>query len=438
MAITNYQVKYLLRHCTQVLGVILILMGTTSMARDLPGAKPANSGVSAERLARLDAAMQTEIDEHKKAGIIVLLARHGKVVHYKAYGMANIEAGKPMQKDSLVRLYSMTKPLTSVALLTLYEQGKFQLTDTLDKYIPEMKDLQVFTGENAYGVMTTEEPGRKPTIQDVFRHTAGFAYGNGTSPVDLLYQQNGIGYDTSSSLKEMVTERLPRMPLLYQPGKRWVYSVSHDVQAYLVEYFSGMPYAEYLQKTILDPLDMKDTYFGVPENIVDRYTANYGPGEKGELTQIENQNGNRPRGESGSYSRYTDIPFGGSGLSATAMDYAKFAQMLLNGGELNGVRILGSKTVELMTMNHLPANIGYLTGPSAGGGYGLGVSVLADQAVAGNLGSVGQFGWGGAASTKVIMDPEEDMVAIFLTQYMPSEFSIINKWQTLVYQSIVE
>lgn len=417
--------------------VVLLLLANAASAGELPSARPANVGLSNAGLAKLGAAMQAEVTAGRKAGIVVLIARHGKVAYLKAFGMANRETGQAMRTDSLVRLYSMTKPITSVALLTLYEKGKFKLSDPLDRYIPEMKHLWVYAGENAYGTLVGARPDHIPTILDVFRHTAGFSYGKSNSPVDFMYQQNGISYEKAASLKDMVVDKLPRMPLLYQPGTRWVYSVSHDVQAYLVEYFSGMPFAKYLQKTIFDPLGMRDTFFGVPDKYVSRYTANYGPDGHGGIKQIENSDGRRPAGVSGSYRRYTHIPFGGSGLSSTAMDYAKFAQMLVNGGELNGVRILSKKTVRLMTSNQLPGSIGYLGPPSPGGtGYGLGVSVLVDVAASGNLGSRGQFGWAGAASTYVIMDPKQDMVSIFLTQYMPGDMNLISKWQRLVYQSL--
>lgn len=425
------------RWFTPIVAAALLLLVHTALAADLPAARPASVGLSAAGLARLGAAMQAEVAAGRKAGIVVLIARHGKVAYLKAFGMANRETGQRMRTDSLVRLYSMTKPITSVALLTLYEQGKFKLSDPLDKYIPAMKHLWVYAGENAYGTLVGAKPKRMPTILDVFRHTAGFSYGNSDSAVDFMYQENGISYAKAASLKDMVVDKLPRMPLLYQPGTRWVYSVSHDVQAYLVEHFSGMPFAEYLQKTIFDPLGMRDTFFGVPAKYVSRYSANYGPDGHGGIKQIENSDGRRPAGESGSYRRYTHIPFGGTGLSSTAMDYARFAQMLVNGGELNGVRILQKKTVQEMTSNQLPASIGFLDPPSPGGtGYGLGVSVLVDVAASGNLGSKGQFGWAGAASTYVIMDPKQDMVSIFLTQYMPTDFNLISKWQRLVYQSL--
>ena len=413
----------------------MLLMGNAVRAGDLPAANPASVGLSTTGLAKLGAAMQSEVDAGRKAGIIVLIARHGKVAYRKAFGMANRETGKPMRTDSLVRMYSMTKPITSVALLTLYEQGKFKLSDPLDQYIPAMKHLWVYAGENAYGTLVGGEPKRKPTILDVFRHTAGFSYGNGDTPVDLMYQQNGISYDKANSLKDLVVDKLPKMPLLYQPGTKWVYSFSHDVQAYLVEYFSGMPFDKYLQKTIFGPLGMTDTFFGVPDKVVDRCTANYGPDGNGGIKQIENSDGRRPAGETGSYRRFTRIPFGGSSLSATAMDYARFAQMLVNGGELNGVRVLKKETVKQMTTNQLPDAVRYLP-DSDGIGYGLGVSVMVDVAATGGVGSRGEFGWAGAASTFVIMDPKHDMVAVLLAQYEPIDFDLYRNWRRLVFQSL--
>ena len=386
--------------------------------------------------------MQGEIDAKHKAGVVVLVTRHGQVAYLKAFGMADIADKKRMKPDTMVRMYSMTKPVSAVALLTLYEQGKFQLTDPLEKYIPAFKNLKVFAGVDSDGKMILEDMKRPPTIQDIFRHTGGFSYGFGDGPVDKAYQAAGINFGTMTGLKDLV-DRLGTVPLLYQPGTRWVYSVSADIQAYLVEYFSGQKFDDYVRKTIFEPLDMKDATFGIPKKYVSRYAANYGPGKDGGLTLIENRDGSTPNGGTaglGGYARYTDIPFGGLSLSADAMDYAKFAQMLVNGGELNGARILGPKTVELMHTNDLPPEVKTIGGsPGAGGtGFGLGVSVLIDEGASGNLGSLGQFGWAGAATTWVIMDPQEDMVAIALTQYMPTDMDFAGKWQTLVYQAIVE
>ncbi len=410
--------------------LIFFFISASGYARDLKTGKPETVGMSAERLARMDAFMQEQIDNKKTGGIIVLVARKGKIVHHRAFGYADIESGKKLDTDHLFRLYSMTKPVTSVALLTLYEQGKFQLTDPLELYIPAFKDVKVFAGVDNNGKMILEEPKRKITIQDVFRHTAGFSYGFGPDLVSKAYQEAGMSFSEMKSLKELV-DKLAKMPLLYQPGEQWVYSVAHDVQAYLVEYFSGMPFDKYVTETIIKPLDMKDAVFGIPDEYVSRYTTNYGPAKDGKgIVPID-------KPESSNYARYKDHPFGGLSLSSTTMDYLKFSQMLLNGGELNGVRVLGRKTVELMRANHLPPNI---PGISMGGGvgYGLGVSSLINPAASGNLGSVGSFGWGGAATTHVIIDPAEDLVLLYFTQFMPSDMSTIGKFQTLAYQAIVE
>jgi CubicO group peptidase (beta-lactamase class C family) len=419
-------------------------------AAELPTARPADVGLSAERLARLDAAMQAEVDAGRKAGIVTLIARHGRVAHLKAFGMAERESNTPMRADSLFRLYSMTKPITSVALLMLYEEGKFQLSDPLEKYIPAFKDVQVLAGMDG-DRMRLEAPRRKPTIHDVFRHTAGFSYGfNPQAPIDRAYAENGVDFGTATSLKQLVAENLPKVPLLYHPGDQWVYSVAHDVQAYLVEHFSGMPFDEFCRERIFEPLGMTDATFGVPKSYVSRYTANYAPRDPANpaagLVQVETREGVPPAGASGGplgggYARYTSIPFGGLSMSSTAMDYALFGQMLVGGGELNGTRLLGTKTVELMTSNNLPPNIpGISFGgpPSSATGYGLGVSVTLNPAAAGNLGSKGTFGWAGAASTWAILDPEEDLVLILMSQYMVNDADFAGRFQTLAYQAIVD
>jgi CubicO group peptidase (beta-lactamase class C family) len=431
-------------------GIMLAGAAAVAGAAELPTARPAEVGLSAERLARLDVAMQADVDSGRKAGIVALIARHGRVAYLKAFGMAERESNTAMRADSLFRLYSMTKPITSVALLMLYEEGKFQLSDPLEKYIPAFKDVQVFAGMDGER-MRLEAPKRKPTIHDVFRHTAGFGYGFGTSPIDRAYAANGVDFVTTTSLKQLVTENLPKVPLLYQPGERWVYSVSHDVQAYLVEYFSGMPFDQFCRERIFAPLGMTDATFGVPRRYVPRYTANYGPKDPANpaagLALVETREGQPPAGApSGSgagYARYTNIPFGGLSMSSTAMDYALFGQLLVNGGELNGRRLLGTKTVELMTTNNLPPNIagigfGAPGTNSSATGYGLGVSVTLSPAQAGNLGSKGTFGWAGAASTWAILDPEEDLVLILMSQYMVADADFAARFQTLAYQAIVD
>jgi len=412
----------------QMIAILFLGLFTTLLpAQDIKAVAPESVGISSARLARLDRAMQDYIDQEKLGGIIVLVARHGSIVHHKAFGMADIESGKKMRTDHLVRMYSMTKPVTSAALLMLYEEGKFQLTDPLDKYIPAFRGVKVFAGLDENGRMKYEEPKRKITIHDVFRHTAGFSYGFGDTPVENAYQEAGISFQTMNSLKEFV-DKLATVPLLYHPGEQWVYSVAHDVQAYLVEHFSGMPFDEYVKTKMFQPLGMKDAVFGIPKEYVDRYTTNYGPAEGGGLQAID-------KPESSNYARYTDSPFGGLSLSSTAMDYYLFSQMLLNKGKLGDVRLLGKKTIELMASDNLPPEVGDIR---SGGRYGLGVGVLNSPAQSGNLGSKGEFGWGGAATTTVTIDPEEDMVSIFLTQHMPGFNDAQSNFKTLVYQSIIE
>jgi CubicO group peptidase (beta-lactamase class C family) len=434
-----------------VLGFVLAGLFTAAGAAELPTARPADVGLSAERLARLDAAMQAEVDAGRKAGIVALIARRGRVAHLKAFGMAERESNAQMRIDSLFRLYSMTKPITSVALLMLYEEGKFQLSDPLEKYIPAFKGVQVLAGMDGERMLLT--PARRPpTIHDVFRHTAGFSYGfNPQDPIDRAYAQNGVDFGTSPSLKQLVAVDLPKLPLLYQPGERWVYSVAHDVQAYLVEHFSGMPFDQFCRERIFRPLGMTDATFGVPKSVVARYTANYAPRDPANpasgLVAVETREGVAPQGApnaspiAAGYGRYTDIPFGGLSISSTAMDYALFGQMLVNGGELNGTRLLGTKTVELMTSNNLPPHIPGISvgGPPSGAlGYGLGVSVMLRPPEGGNLGSKGTFGWAGAASTWAILDPEEELVLILMSQYMVADFDFAGRFQTLAYAAIVD
>jgi CubicO group peptidase (beta-lactamase class C family) len=342
-------------------GLCFSLFGTDIVAKDPKIVGPESSGLSSERLERLDKAMQEEVAQKRKAGIVMLIARHGSIAYHKAFGMADIESGRKMQTDHLFRLYSMTKPVTSVALLMLYEEGKFQLTDPLEKYLPAFKNVKVFSRLDEKGEMVLEEPRHKITIQDVFRHTAGFGYGEPDyKPVSKVFAQ--AGFDKVNSLKDLI-DKLAKMPLLYHPGERWLYSFAHDVQAYLVEYFSGMRFDKYVQAKIFQPLGMKNAVFGIPKEYVSRYTTNYGPAKEGGLAAID-------KPESSNYAVYFDNPFGGHSLSSTTTDYYLFSQMLLNGGKLGSTRILGRKTVELMTSNNLPPQVSTIS-MNNGTGYGL-------------------------------------------------------------------
>ena len=396
-------------------------------ATDLPTAAPEGVGMSSQRLARLDAAVQGDIASGRLPGIVVAVARRGKVIYQKAFGTANLETREPMRTDAMFRLYSMTKPIASVGLLTLYEQGKFRLTDALDRYLPQFANVKVYKGKDANGNPILAAPSRKPTIQDAFRHTLGLASGLGQSPVDAMYREAGLSLGQLDSLTQEI-DKLGTVPLLYDPGERWVYGLGHDVQARLIEVFSGTSYAEYLQRTIFGPLGMRDTAFGVPAKMKARFPLVYSARAGGALAPDT----------ADSYARFTDHHFATLSLSGTAADYLRFAQMLLNGGELDGVRILGTKTVELMRQNHLPPNIPSITPGSTATGWGLGVSVTLDVPALGRLNSVGSFGWSGAATTTFSVDPQEKLTYVIMAQLMPNDAALMQRVETLIYQAIVD
>ena len=385
------------------------------------------AGLSPQRLERLDELLEREIAAGRLSGMVVALARHGEVIQ-RNYGYMDLESRQPMRADAMFRLYSMTKPITSVALLTLYERGLFQLTDPLDKYIPQFADLKVYAGKDSNGRPVLEAPKRKPTIQDAFRHTLGLSSGLGNSDVDVLYREAGLGMFELDSLRQEI-DRLATVPLRYSPGEQWVYGLGHDVQAYLVEYFAGMPYADYVRTAVLEPLGMRHTAFGVPPAMKRDFATVYDRNAEGKLVPDSADR----------YARFTEHAFGTLSLSGSAPDYLRFARMLLNGGELDGVRILGRKTVELMAQNHLPPNIPSIaaSGPAATG-YGLGVSVTIDAAALGRLGSVGTFGWGGAATTTFSVNPAEGMVMVIMGQVLPNDADLLQKVETLVYQALVD
>jgi CubicO group peptidase (beta-lactamase class C family) len=405
--------------------VCAVLTWHAPLARAAEGADVA--GISLERLQRLDALLEREIEAGRLSGMVVAVARHGEVIQ-RNYGYMDLQSREPMRPDAMFRLYSMTKPIASVALLTLYEQGLFQLTDPLDKYIPQFAGLKVYAGKGADGQPILEAPKRKPTIQDAFRHTLGLSGGLGNTDVDALYRAAGLGMFELESVRDEI-DRLATVPLRYSPGDQWVYGLGHDVQAYLVEHFSGMPYADYVRKSILEPLRMRNTAFGVPPAMKRNFATVYDRDASGKLVADTADR----------YARFTDHAFATLSLSGSAPDYLRFARMLLNGGELDGARILGRKTVELMTQNHLPQNIPSIAanGPAATG-YGLGVSVTLDTAALGRPGSVGSFGWGGAATTTFTVNPAEDMAVVIMAQVLPNDADLLQRVETLVYQALVD
>ena len=407
-----------------LIAVALITAASAGVvSKDLPSAKPEDVGMSSERLARMDKAIHAYVDAGRTPGVVTLVARHGKVVHLDAYGKADLASGRPTRTDDIFRMYSMTKPITSTALLMLYEEGRFQLTDPLSRFYPAFASVRVYAGSTPEGGMGLDSLKRPITIQDVFRHPAGFSYGFDRSPVDKAYTDAGVmeSRDLSGFMEKMF-----KLPLLYQPGERWVYSVSHDVQAALVEKISGQKFDEFVRQRIFVPLGMTDSMFKIPAEKKGRVPALYAMGRDGKLAPDTSPLG----------ANYGDVVAGGHSISTTIGDYALFSQMLLNKGQLNGVRLLSPKTVELMATNHLPPPAMAAGGVRPGTGYGLGVSVLLDPAARGNVGSVGEFGWSGAASTHVLIDPKEDLVAIYCTQ-ITTDMAVRAEFVTLLYQSIV-
>lgn len=410
-----------------------VLLPTAARAADLPAITAARAGLSAAGLARLDAAMERHVREKRIPGAVVLVARNGGIAHLRSHGVSDRASARPMRNDDLFRIYSMTKPVVSVALLMLYEEGHFQLGDPLERYIPEFKGLMVHAGMDGAGQPRLESPRRKPTIQDAMRHTLGIGAGGGPAPVAQLYRDNRIWVNSMDSLAHQM-QLLGKVPLLYHPGEQWLYGYGHDVQARLVEIFSGLPIDQFLQQRIFRPLGMKDTGYGVA------------PEQRGRIATLHDVPEQLPANPAvdmrpSTYERFAQHPFGTLGLWSTAADYARFAQMLLNGGELDGVRLLGRKTVELMSRNHLPPAIAQGGQPGTmgpGEGYGLGVSVTLDPAAAGNLGSVGAFGWSGAATTWFTIDPAEKLVAVFMAQQYPYDERLLAEFQTLVYQAIAD
>lgn len=395
--------------------------------------KPENVGFSTERLDRIRAGMQRYIDEGKTSGVLALVARGGKIAYAEQLGLMDIAANKPMAADAIFRIYSMTKPITSAAALMLMEEGRYRLTDPVSAYIPALKGMKVVAHEDKNG-MVLEDLQDEIKIRDLFTHTAGFSYGfDANSALDNLYNKEfwpniekpGI------TLKAMI-EALGKLPLANQPGKLFRYSVSIDVLGYLIEAISGVSFDVFLRQRVFDPLGMVDTDFWVPPEKVARFAINYGVDEKqpGKLKDID------PLAES-HYLHPAQVPSGGGGLVSTASDYLRFCQMLLNGGELDGVRLLGRKTVELMRTNHLPA--GKYEDANQAYGFGLGGNVLINVNRAPAMASEGSWAWGGAANTKFWIDWKEKLIGILMLQFMPPDtYPIGPDFQNLVYQALVD
>jgi CubicO group peptidase (beta-lactamase class C family) len=397
-------------------------------AASLPTAKPAQVGLSAERLERLTQVMQGYIDSGKIAGMVILVARNGRVAYLRPFGKLDLR-GAAMPVDGIFRIASQTKALTSVAVMMLQEEGKLLLDDPVSRYIPEFASTRVAvpSEDKKTKGYTTVPAKRRITIRDLLTHTAGISYGDG--PAKDEYLAAGIhGWflaDKAEPIGEIV-KKLATLPFDAQPGARWIYGYNTDILGYLVERVSGMTLAEFFAKKITGPLGMTDTHFFLPEDKINRFTSVYGVDEKGGIKLMEDARDN-------SYVKGPRVCCaGGAGLLSTAQDYARFLLMLQGGGKLGNVRILSPNSVELMTVDH----VGNLYDP---GGFGLGFWVTERLGRSGEPGSVDSFGWGGAYHTTYWVDPAEKLVAVLMTQLMPAGNSDLHaKFRAMVYQSIVD
>ena len=397
-------------------------------------AAPEEVGMDSARLDRVTQIMQSFVDDGQLAGVVTMAARDNKIVHFESVGYRDKESGAPMTNDALFRIYSMTKPITGVAMMILYEEGKFKLSDPVEKYIPEFTNLQVAAGEDADGNIITEAPDHKMTIRELMSHTGGLSYGLfSQSRVDDMYNDANV-LDNDSTLQDMI-DKLSVIPLRQQPGSMWHYSVSVDVQGYLVEKLAGQRFGDFLEERIFEPLGMTDTDFYVPEEKASRLAQVYGYGPDGELVAQEGFGG------SNNYLVEQEFESGGGGLVSSTMDYMRFSQMVLNGGELDGVRILAPLTVDLMHRNQLPKGVDGITlGASGGTTFGLDFAIIEDPVEAEGY-SQGEFYWGGAAGTWFWIDPVEDLVFVGMIQQFGGSKPVPDvrgSSRRMIYQAIVE
>ena len=459
MTLSTYPMKFLMqfsaqrRHCPALravrrFGLSALFALAVPFAGTGVGAAPAapervapqHQGFSSTRLERIGARMQEAVDAGVMVGGQALIARRGQLVYNQVWGQADREKNIPMGKDALYRIYSMTKPITSVALLMLYEEGHFLLNDPIETYLPEFAGLTLLK-ESATGAPEPVAPRRPPTIRDLLRHSAGLSYGVfGDTAVDRRYREADLF--RAPTLGEF-TRRLAQLPLLYEPGTRWHYSVAVDVQGRLVEVIGGMPFGEFLRRRIFAPLGMKDTFFVVPEHKRSRLAQLYSPLG----TQLDWSTSWTFTAEqrlvpadpelSRAYLDGSRFESGGAGLVSTAADYLRFALMLAGGGAYQGVRLLAPGTVRHMQGNHVQ-NLDSSSLPGNVGAFGLGVGIVGDTAgQSGELGAAAAYGWGGAAGTNFWVDPANDIVGLFMVQSMPHQTNLARKFRVLTYQAFM-
>lgn len=391
--------------------------------------EPSAAGVSSDSMHMISTLMQKYVDEKKLPGMVTMIAQHGKIISFMKFG--RMDSVKPMQLNSFFRIASMTKPITSAAVMILYDEGRLKLDDPVSKYIHEFKDLKVLSAIDKEGIKL-EKQIRPMTIRNLLMHTSGLALGGMNSPVDSMYSAAGL---SNGNLKDMIG-KLAKIPLLYQPGTRWNYSRSADVLAYLVEAVSGKPFNVFIKERIFDPLQMNETGYSVPAEKLNRVTAVYSPADSGGIAALTNPEINNVSAEVKFFS-------GNGGLISTAKDYMIFSQMLLNKGQYNGVRILREKTVELMTSdqisNELMPRDGFFGSLLSGMGFGLGFAVVKENDSSVFVGSAGSYWWSGSANTYFYIDPKKDLILIFMSQFVPNfYYPVCKEFRELVYKSIIK
>jgi CubicO group peptidase (beta-lactamase class C family) len=401
--------------------------------------EPAARRLSPQRLARMDRFLKERyVDTGRLAGTLALVAQRGEILHTSVVGEMDRERTKKMREDTIFRIYSMTKPITSIAFMMLVEDGLMALDDPVHRFIPSWKDLGVFSAGVVGGFVTTRTKAPMRMV-DLLRHTSGLTYGfQQRTNVDAAYRKLGIGTIEASPLNlDRMIDELSRLPLEFSPGEAWNYSVSTDVLGYLVGKISGIAFDEFLRKRILEPLGMVDTDFHVPPEKAERFAACYGFDQKGKVV-LQDDPAKSP------YLQPPAFVSGGGGLVGTAADYMKFCQMLLNGGAANGHHFVSPKTLELMTLNHLPGGREMMEmsrslfseSGNEGVGFGLGFAQVLNKARALTLGNEGEYFWGGAASTAFWIDPKDEIAVVFMTQFIPSStYPVRKEMRTMVYSS---